>query len=420
MRQPTAMQLLLLLAAAVCTSLASASGAQYFVHVTPSTLDVSEKNGTLHLYRVMPHTRAFLLQRPTGGLGFGYNCSHPPPPSDDNRRTHVETVEANGNVHFGIARLHPGTYYICFKNTTAGGPEGTYRPLVSTIAVVETRVCSGGAHGICDIRPRTTSGRLNNQTFQLFYAPFGTRVFLMNPFWHGVQRFSCTSPPAVGASRTVMYVVGADGIVDIDVFGLEPGNHYRFCHLNSTSPADPNNPLNYGPLDPIIVVAGDVSPEHSAVSCCDGPFVVGFATHCTITAVDSSGNPAGIPSDVCRFDHCPMIDGRGRDITRKSDIGFVKLGEYAFTFVAEGAGCGASVGVTFGGIALGNKVNYLTLHPSNIVSNHSTALCGVSGSSVLCNVTKRDRFHNPVQTCSMLGSGKIHCHGPPHPTGGSS
>jgi hypothetical protein len=379
--------------------------------VTPIMADIALKNASFVLRGAPTYTQAFLLRARGGGLTGAYNCSNPPSVAFVQERTHVETVRPRGAVQFGIARLAVGSYYVCYRNVTSNSKAGPgFAALVrQLVQLVETKTCTGGTFGVCQVTPLTVSANsasTGNQTFQILYARPGTRAFLMHA---GVYNTSCAHPPALnGPYRTHTQRVQEKSTVTFYINGKAQGN-WKFCFLNSTLATPPSH-MVYKALPYSVTFAGPIDPSHSSVSCCAGPFNVGSPTYCTVTTVDTNGNPAGGFEDACRLKVCPLTDGLGQTVDHYDPPRYVGLGTFEFSFVGTGAGCGASAGVSMDGEVLGNKVNFFSLSAGAPVDMMATSTCHAtpSGGSN-CTVVQRDAYSNPVRQCKVHAGGLVRC-----------
>lgn len=249
-------------------------------------------------------------------------------------------------------------------------------------------------------------------------------IFIMLP--GTLYTKNCSSAPSLSTNmRTPYSTISAAGIVTIPTKNLVTGVYvicYRkadnitYTWANSTGNTKVKVPRTsiYRPL-PLRVtftIGGNASAARSSFSCC-GPFTAGVTATCYISLADANGVRTGTDADTCDLVVCPVKDGAGNDIplgTQRTLPVFEEVGLYSFTFNATSSGCAGMAGMAYKGTAIGGRSAYFTVKPAPAASNMGSSSCMVNAlNRVLCNVTQRDAFGNPVKACNFDASGTILC-----------
>lgn len=283
--------------------------------------------------------------------------------------------------------------------------------LAATLAALPA-ACNAAPFRVDRVSPEFVSPAVDYANVTIYRAHAGSLVFLMRSHaTDGVTALNCTRPPrfvASGGVRTApAFVRGAPGVARFRVRGLLPGR-YTLCYVNASA----NATGAFVSLSPVLSVVGPVSAEHSSL-CCEGPFLAGNRTWCTVSARDAAGVPAGSHDTLCKMQISQITDGAGSAVVNYTRLAFVAPGTFRFSFVPMRSGCGGSAGVAYdGSIIGGNRWVFFTVRPGPPVPWKATSQCAVDWRGrETCHVTQYDRLGNAAKTCSFrTNAGGIVCH----------
>lgn len=326
------------------------------VTINPGGVTQGSTYANITIYGARIGHRAFLMLKQSTYSSVAFNCTVPPT-YESRMRTPEATVRIHGETNFYVNGLEPGQYVICYKNTSI---------LVTNHSYARD--------------PYTTNETIKTNLTNEYYHPSGYNQ------QNGTYNVT---------TERRQYLVKHH----INHVYYQRERHNGFVELQ-----------------PVVTVAySKVDAERSSV-CCIGPFVAGQTATCTITALDAEGRITGTEDDACRFNLCPLQDGRGDDVKRHhiTPPYFVKTGEFRFHFMPVGSGCQGVAGVGLDGMSLSNKYAFFKVQPNPSVNvTKATSECVVDNQETgdsTCYVIQRDTFGNAVKRCTVDPEGPVNCY----------